>query len=65
MIIAKDCDTWDPVFKTAASAPDAAMILRLFSPKKIKINIDRKLYWGLQGEQDRVENSSCKPQKAK
>ena len=24
---------WDPVFKTAGSAPDAAMILRLFSQK--------------------------------
>jgi hypothetical protein len=23
---------WDPVFKTAGSAPDAAMILGLFSP---------------------------------
>jgi hypothetical protein len=34
---------WDPVFKTAASAPDAAMILGLFSQKKFKINIDRKL----------------------
>ena len=36
---------WDPVFKTAGSVPDAAMILGLFSPKKnLKINIDRKLY---------------------
>jgi hypothetical protein len=35
---------WDPVFKTAGSAPDAAMILGLFSQKKFKINIDRKLY---------------------
>ena len=35
---------YDPVFKTAGSAPDAAMILGLFSQKKIKINIDRKLY---------------------
>jgi hypothetical protein len=26
---------WNPVFKTAGSAPDAAMILGLFSPKKI------------------------------
>jgi hypothetical protein len=26
---------WDPVFKTAGSAPDAAMILGLFSQKKI------------------------------
>ena len=25
---------WDPVFKTAGSAPDAAMILGLFSQKK-------------------------------
>ena len=36
---------WDPVFKTAGSAPDAAMILGLFSQKNLKINIDRKLYW--------------------
>ena len=79
---------WDPVFKTAGSAPDAAMILGLFSQKNLKINIDRKLYWIVhfyldffcassewysnnqnyevkQGEQGRVENSSCKPQKAK
>jgi hypothetical protein len=35
---------WDPDFKTAGSAPDAAMILGLFSPKNLKINIDRKLY---------------------
>ena len=35
---------WDPVFKTAGSAPDATMILGLFSPKNLKINIDRKLY---------------------
>ena len=35
---------WDPVFKTAVSAPDAAMILGLFSQKNLKINIDRKLY---------------------
>ena len=35
---------WDPVFKTAGSAPDAAMILGLFSQKNLKINIDRKLY---------------------
>ena len=35
---------WDPVFKTAGSADDAAMILGLFSPKNLKINIDRKLY---------------------
>jgi hypothetical protein len=33
---------WDPVFKTAGSVPDAAMILGLFSQKKFKINIDRK-----------------------
>ena len=79
---------WDPVFKTAGSAPDAAMILGLFSEKNLKINIDRKLHWIVhfyldlfcasserysnnqnyevkQGEQGRVENSSCKPQKAK
>ena len=35
---------WDPVFKTAGSVPDAAMILGLFSQKNLKINIDRKLY---------------------
>jgi hypothetical protein len=35
---------WDPVFKTAGSAPDAAMIMGLFSQKNLKINIDRKLY---------------------
>jgi hypothetical protein len=35
---------WDPVFNTAGSAPDAAMILGLFSQKNLKINIDRKLY---------------------
>ena len=35
---------WDHVFKTAESAPDAAMILGLFSQKNLKINIDRKLY---------------------
>jgi hypothetical protein len=29
---------WDPVFKTAESAPDAAMILGLFSHKNLKIN---------------------------
>jgi hypothetical protein len=28
---------WDPVFKTAGSAPDAAMILGLFSQKNLKI----------------------------
>jgi hypothetical protein len=37
--------TWGPVFKSAGSAPDAAMILRLFSQKNMKTNIDRKLYW--------------------
>ena len=36
---------WVPVFKTVGSAPDAAMILGLFSQKNLKINIDRKLYW--------------------
>ena len=36
--------TWDPVFKTAGSMPDAAMILGVFSQKNLKINIDRKLY---------------------
>jgi hypothetical protein len=36
---------WDPVFKTAGFAPDAAMILGLFSQKNLKIIIDRKLYW--------------------
>ena len=70
---------WDPVFETAGSAPEAAMILGLFSQKNLKINIDRKLYWIAssewysnnqnyevkQGEHVRVENSSCKPQKAK
>jgi hypothetical protein len=35
---------WIPVFKTAGSASDAAMILGLFSQKNLKINIDRKLY---------------------
>jgi hypothetical protein len=36
LIIAKDCDTaWDPIFKTAGSAPDAAMILGLFSQKNL------------------------------
>jgi hypothetical protein len=33
---------WVPVFKTTGSAPDAAMILGLFSQKNLKINIDRK-----------------------
>jgi len=32
-------------WQTAGSAPDAAMILGLFSQKNLKINIDRKLYW--------------------
>ena len=36
---------WDPVFKTAEPAADAAMILGLFAQKNLKINIDRKLYW--------------------
>ena len=31
---------WDPVFRTAGSAPDAAMIRGLFSQKNLKINID-------------------------
>ena len=35
---------WDSVFKTAGSAPDASMILGLFSQNNFKINIDRKLY---------------------
>jgi hypothetical protein len=35
---------WDPDFKTAGSATDAAMILGLFLQKNLKINIDRKLY---------------------
>ena len=35
---------WHPVFKTAGSAPNAAMIHGLFSPKNLKITIDRKLY---------------------
>jgi hypothetical protein len=34
---------WDTVFKTAGSAPDAAMILGLFSQKNLKLSIDRKL----------------------
>ena len=37
-------NAWDPVFKTAGSAPDAAMIHGLFSQTNLKINIDRKLY---------------------
>ena len=36
--------TWDPVFKTAGSTPDAAMIPGLFSQSNLKMNIDRKLY---------------------
>ena len=36
--------TWDPVFKTAGSAPDVAMILGLFSQINLKINIGRRLY---------------------
>ena len=35
---------WHPVFKTAGSAPNAAMIHGLFSQKNVKITIDRKLY---------------------
>ena len=35
---------WDPVYKTAGSAHDAALILGLFSQSNLKINIDRKLY---------------------
>jgi hypothetical protein len=35
---------WDPVFKTAGSTPNAAMILGLSSQKNLKINIDSKLY---------------------
>jgi hypothetical protein len=34
---------WEPVFKTAGSTPDAAMILGLFSQKNLNINIDHKL----------------------
>jgi hypothetical protein len=47
IILGKNWQTraWVPVFKTAGSAPDAAMILGLFSQKNLKINIDRKLYW--------------------
>ena len=30
---------WDPVFKTAGSAPDAAMILGLFSQKILKVRL--------------------------
>jgi hypothetical protein len=45
LIIAKDCDACIQVFgQSPGSAPDAAMILGLFSQKKLKINIDRKLY---------------------
>ena len=45
-ILGKNWQTraWDPVFKTAGSAPNAAMILGLFSQKNLKINIDHKLY---------------------
>jgi hypothetical protein len=35
---------WHTVFKTAGSAPNAAMIHGLFSQKNLKITIDRKLY---------------------
>ena len=35
---------WHHVFKTAGSAPNAAMIHGLFSQKNLKITIDRKLY---------------------
>ena len=31
---------WDTVFKTAVSAPDAAMILGLFTQNNLKINIE-------------------------
>jgi hypothetical protein len=30
---------WDPVFKTAGAAPDAAMILGLFSQKILKVRL--------------------------
>jgi hypothetical protein len=30
---------WDPVFKTAASAPDAAMTLGLFSQKNLRLTL--------------------------
>jgi len=30
---------WDPVFKTAGSAPDAAMILALFSQKILRLTL--------------------------
>ena len=30
---------WDPVFKTAGSAPDAAMILGLFSQKILRLTL--------------------------
>ena len=30
---------WDPVFKTAGSAPDAAMILGLFSQKFLRLTL--------------------------
>ena len=44
--LGKNCQirAWDPVFKTAESAPDAAMILGLFSHTNLKNKIDRKLY---------------------
>jgi hypothetical protein len=56
--------TWDPVFKTAGSPPDAAMILVLFSQKNLKINIDRKVFvyfafWGLQEELSILPCSPC------
>jgi hypothetical protein len=51
---------WDPVFKTAGSAPDAAMILGLFSQKILRFVFIRKncirmvfvyfAFWGLQEE---------------
>jgi hypothetical protein len=73
---------WDPVFKTAGSTPDAAMILGLMSHKKISrltlivsyielfifiliLFVPHQNYEVKQGEQSRVENSSCKRQKAK
>jgi hypothetical protein len=33
-----------PVFQTAGTAPNAAMIHGLFSQKNLKITIDRKLF---------------------
>ena len=43
--LGKNCQTraWDHVLRTAGSAPDAAIIMGLFSQKNLKINIDRKL----------------------